>query len=178
MTDQPSTPRTPENYGMLPYGVPAPPPEEREHVDEGPPQRPGSVTAAAVITWVFSGLALVVAAWMLVAVNVDRAAFEREVARQNDLEALGITASELARIFTVGGSVLAVLSLLAIGLAYGVFRKSNLARILLMILSLVTCVASLIVAFAMLPLAWLVAGLAVLSLLMVGRTKWWTHLPS
>jgi hypothetical protein len=71
--------------------------------------------------------------------------------------------------------VLAVLSALAVGLAFGVFRGSNVARILLIILSLVTCVASLMVAFAMLPLAWLVAGLAVMSLLMLGRTKWWTH---
>jgi hypothetical protein len=180
MTDQPSTPstpstpRTPENYGMLPYGVPAPPAEPDE-VDEGPAARPGSVTAAAIITWVFSGLALVVAAWMLLSVNVDRAAFERSVERQNDLDSMGITAGQLAQIFTVGGAVLAVLSALALGLAFGVFRGSNVARILLIILSLVTCVASLMVAFAMLPLAWLVAGLAVMSLLMLGRTKWWTH---
>ena len=175
MTDQPHQPRTPENYGMLPYGVPAAPPEEPAEVDEGPPRRPGSVTAAAVITWVFAGLALIVAAWMLVAVNVDRAAFERSVERQNDLDGMGITASELARIFTIGGTVLAMLSVLALLLALGVYRGSNVARILLIILSLVTCVGSLMVAFAMLPLAWLIAALAVMSLLMLGRTKWWTH---
>jgi len=28
------------------------------------------------------------------------------------------------------------------------------------------------------PLAWLIAGTAVLSLLMLPRTKWWTHLAS
>ena len=95
---------------------------------------------------------------MLVAVNADRAGFERSVERQNDLDGMGITASELARIFTVGGAVLAVLSVLALGLAFGVYRGSNVARILLIILSLVTCVASLMVAFAMLPLAWLIAG--------------------
>jgi len=124
---------------------------------------------------VFAGLALIVAAWMLVAVNVDRAAFERSVERQNDLDGMGITASELARIFTIGGTVLAVLSVLALLLALGVYRGSNVARILLIILSLVTCVGSLMVAFAMLPLAWLIAALAVMSLLMLGRTKWWTH---
>jgi hypothetical protein len=161
---------------MLPYGVPAPPPKESEVVDEGPPRRPGVVTAAAVVTWIFSGIALVGAAWMLIAVNVDRAGFERSVERQNDLDGMGITADELARTFTVGGAVLAALSVLALVLAYAVYRGSNVARILLIILSLVTCVGSLMVAFAVLPLAWLVAGLAVMSLLMLGRTKWWTHL--
>ena len=71
--------------------------------------------------------------------------------------------------------MLAALSVLALVLAYGVFRGSNVARILLIIMSLVTCVGSLMVAFAVLPLVWLVAGLAVMSLLMLGRTKWWTH---
>ena len=181
MTDQPSTPRTPrppENFGMLPYGVPALPPEEPEDVDEGPPRRPGVVTAAAVVTWVFAGIALVVAAWMLISVNADRAGFERSVERQNDLDSMGLTASELAQMFTVGGAVLSVLSVLALVLAFAVYRGSNLARILLIILSLVTCVASLTVAFALLPLAWLIAGMAVLSLLMLPRTKWWTHLSS
>ena len=179
MTDQPSTPRTPrppENFGMLPYGVSAPPPEEVEEVDEGPPRRPGVVTAAAVVTWVFAGIALLGSAWMLIAVNADRAAFERSVERQNDLDAMGLTASELAQMFTIGGVVLALLAVLAVLLAFAVYRGSNVARILLIILSLVTCVASLMVAFALLPLAWLIAGMVVLSLLMLPRTKWWTHL--
>lgn len=179
MTDQPSTPRTPrppENFGMLPYGVPAPPPEEPEEVDEGPPRRPGVVTAAAVVTWVFSGIALIVSAWMLIAVNADRDAFERSVERQNDLDGMGLTASELAQTFTIGGAVLALLSVVALVLAFGVYRGSNVARILLIIMSLVTCVAALLIAFALIPLAWLVAGMVVMSLLMVGRTKWWTHL--
>ena len=181
MTDQPSTPRTPrspENFGMLPYGVPAPPPEEPEEPDDGPPRRPGVVTAAAVVIWVFAGIALLGAAWMLISVNVDRSGFERSVERQNDLDGMGLTASELAQTFTVGGAVLAVLSLLALVLAFALYRGSNVARILLIILSLVTCVGSLMVAFALLPLAWLIAGMAAMSLLMLPRTKWWTHLPS
>jgi hypothetical protein len=183
MTDQPSTPptprtpRTPENFGMLPYGVSAPP-EEQVDVDEGPPRRPGVVTAAAVVTWVFAGIALLGAAWMLIAVNADRAGFERSVERQNDLDGMGLTAQELAQTFTIGGIVIAVLSVLAVVLALGVYRGSNVARILLLILSLVTCVASLMIAFALLPLAWLGAGMAVISLLMLPRTKWWTHLSS
>ena len=180
MTDQPPPsvprrPRPPENFGMLPYGVSAPP-EESEPVDEGPPRRPGVVTGAAVVTWIFSGIALVGAAWMLIAVNADRAGFERSVERQNDLGGMGLTAGELAQTFTIAGAVLVVLSVLAVGLALAVYRGSNVARILLIILSLVTCVASLMVAFALLPLAWLIAGMAVLSLLMLPRTKWWTHL--
>ena len=181
MTDQPPTPRPPrppENFGMLPYGVPAPEPEEAADLDEGPPRRPGVVTAAAVVTWVFAGIALLGAAWMLIAVNVDRDGFERSVERQNDLDAMGLTAEELAQTFTIAGAVMALLSVLALVLAYGVYRGSNVARILLIIMSLVTCVASLMVVFALLPLIWLVAGMAVLSLLMLGRTKWWTHLHS
>ena len=181
MTDQPPSPRTPrppENFGMLPYGVPAPPPEESEEVDDGPPRRPGVVTAAAVVTWVFAAIALLCAGWMLISVNADRAAFERSVERQNDLDGMGLTASELAQTFTVGGAVMAVLSVLALVLAFAVYRGSNVARILLIILSLFTCVASLTLAFALVPLAWLIAGTAVLSLLMLPRTKWWTHLAS
>ena len=182
MSDQPPTPsgprpeRSSEHFGMLlPYGASAPP-EETEEVDEGPPRRPGVVTAAAVVIWIFSGIALLGAAWMLIAVNADRAGFERSVERQNDLTGMGLTASELAQTFTIAGAVLAVLSALAVGLAIALYRGSNVARILLIILSLVTCVASLMVAFALLPLAWLIAGMAVLSLLMLPRTKWWTHL--
>ena len=162
---------------MLPYGVPAPP-EEPEEIDDAPPRRPGVVTAAAVVTWVFAGIALLAAVWMLISVNADRAGFERSVERQNDLDAMGLTANELAQTFTIAGAVMALLSVLALVLAFAVYRGSNVARILLILLSLVTCVAALMLAFALVPLAWLIAGTAVLSLLMLPRTKWWTHLAS
>lgn len=174
MTEQPRTPRTPENYGDLPYGVSAPPPDP-EPVDDEPASRPGVVTAAAAVTWVFAGMALVGSGWMLIAVNADRDAFEREVSRQNDLDRLGITADALARTFTIAGSVLALLSVLAVVLAFGVYRGSNPARIALLLLSLATCVICLMLSFAVLPLAWLIAALAAAVLLSLGRTKWWTH---
>ncbi len=180
MTEQPPTPptprtpRIPENYGLLPYGVNAPPPEP-EPVDDEPVTRPGVVTAAAVVTWIFAGMALVGSGWILIAVNADRAAFEREIARENDLDRLGITADALARTFTIAGAVLALLSVGAVILALAVFRGSNPARVTLLVLSMATCVICLMLSFAVLPLAWLIAALAVAVLLSLGRTKWWTH---
>jgi len=175
MTEQPPPQRSPHlpNFGMLPYGETPSPPEPEPDPDAD--RRPTSVTVGCWLTWVFSGIALVIGLWALLAVNVDRAGFERRAARNNDLDSLGLTAKELAQILTIGGAVAVVLSVLAIWLAVRVHRKrSKAARISLALLSVVTAAISLLLFFAIVPFAWLVVSLTVMALMLSGSAKRWT----
>ena len=123
----------------------------------------------------FSGIALVIGLWALLAVNVDRVGFERRAAQNNDLDALGLTAHELAQILTIGGAVAVVLSALAIWLAVRVHRnRSKAARVSLALMSVVTTAISLLLFFAIVPFAWLVVSLTVMALMLSGSAKRWT----
>ena len=143
-----------EDGTVAPYDPSAFPEEEL--------RRPGAVTAACVITWVFSVIALLAAAWMFIAVNADRDGFERSISEGQDLENVGLTADEVVNMVTSVSIAIALLSALAIVVAALAFRRTRWARAVLLLLSV-----------AVVPFFWLLAAIAVMILLMLGRSKRW-----
>ena len=137
------------------------------------PVRPITVTVACVLTWLFSALALIAAAWMFIAVNADRAGFERAISEGQDLEDVGLTASEVARMVTSVSIVIALLSALAIVVTALAWRRTRWARIVLILMSIVTSFASLLLSVAVVPFLWLLAAVTVMVLLALGRSKRW-----
>ncbi|RYP86668.1 hypothetical protein EKO23_08325 [Nocardioides guangzhouensis] len=176
MSEQPPTPErkpeppvfswAPQEDGTVaPYDPTAYPEEEL--------RRPGTVTAACVITWVFSVIALLAAAWMFIAVYADRDGFERSISEGQDLENVGLTADEVVTMVTSVSIAIALLSALAIVVAALAFRRTRWARVVLLLLSVVTSFASLLLSVAVVPFFWLLAAIAVMILLMLGRSKRW-----
>ena len=100
-----------------------------------PDKRPGTVTAAGVITIVFSGLALLLFALAIVMVLVARDTMANELEGQPGLE--GVTFDQVVGGIAVIFGILALWALGAIILAVFAMRRSNGARITLVVSSTV-----------------------------------------
>ena len=140
-------------------------------------KRPGTVTAAGWITIVFSGLAFLLLGLGVLVFLVARDDFVREIQDVPEFQSSGIDPD------TAVGAVIAILgflmlwALIALVLAVFVLRRSNVARILLVISSAVTAL------FSLLGLSGgggsaptLLAAVAVIVLLFVGGAgDWFNH---
>ena len=113
-------------YGQPAYGQPA---YGQQYGD--PDRRPGTVTTAAVLTLVFSGLALLLFAFVLVAVLVARDMMASELGSAPGFE--GISIDQVVAIAAVTMGLLAAWALVAMILAVFALRRSNGARIGLVI---------------------------------------------
>ena len=163
---QPSGPASP--YGQQPAWGTAPPAGDK---------RPATVTAAGWITIVFSGLTVALLGLGVLVFLVARDDFVREIQDVPEFQSSGIDPD------TAVGAVIAILgflmlwALIALVLAVFVLRRSNVARILLVISSAVT------VLFSLLGLSGgggsaptLIAAIAVIVLLFVGGAgDWFNH---
>lgn len=133
---QPDAPRQSytEMYGPQ-YGAPAyaQPGYGQPNVAD---RRPGTVTTAGVLTLVFSGLALVLFGIVLIAVLVARDMIGPELEQAPGLE--GISVDQIVTVAAVTVGVLAVWALIAMILAVFAMRRSNGARIGLVISAVVT----------------------------------------
>ncbi len=177
-------------YGQDPYGPPptsgqSPYGQQPAHGQYGQPaygqygqqpagdKRPGTVTAAAWITIVFSGLTAVflflIALVFVVARDDFVAGFEEEWASSGAGADLDIDAEQLAGVIVALFLFLAVWALIAVVLAIFVLRRSNAARILLVISSSVVALFSLIGIASGVSIVTLGAAAAVIVLLFVGR---------
>ncbi len=136
--------------GQPMYGVPPGMPPGPEPAD----QRPVSVIWACCVTWVLSGLVLIVMATGLALLAADPRRFVDEFHRQNpDLAAqqeLTDTAIEVATYLSAG--VVAVWALVAIVLAVLVFRRSGWARIALLVSSAGAGALCVVASFGALPM--------------------------
>lgn len=144
--------------------------------------RPGGVTAASVITIVFSvvtgGFWLVAGLAMLLASESIVGAVEDSDEGQRFLREADITLTELAdgvSIFGVLALLAGVLMLLAIWPAIAVLRGGGTARIFLVIASVITVLIGLFftVSGGVFGLVWVAAGVAVAVLLFVGGASTW-----
>ena len=145
MSEQPPSPDQrpePPRYSWEPEARAESPFDPAAYVEEEL-VRPGTVTAACVLTWLFSAVALIAAAWTFLAVNADRDAFERSIS-EGDLENVSLTAGDVANLFTYGSLVIALLSALAIVVTALAWRRTRWARIVLLLMSVVTSFASLL----------------------------------
>ncbi|MFC7361269.1 hypothetical protein [Nocardioides astragali] len=165
-----------------PYGQPNPYAQQPSYGMAQQPmgdRRPGTVTAAAWITIVFSaitgavtgllGLSLLVAGDQF----IEDGELDAELQKIPELRDLDITADQLVGVATAILLVLAVWALVAIVLAVLVLRRSNVSRILLVISSAVTAVLSLLGGASGVSLVLVVAAVAVIVLLFTGGAGDW-----
>lgn len=162
-----------QSYGAQPYAYG----QSGYHQGYGsaPMSRPGAVTAAAVITFVLSGLALLgsLIAGVIVLAAPDGIEDElrkdptfRDTVNPGDIDTV-LTFVGLAAFF------FALLALIGIVLAALVMRGRGWARIALIVLSVPTAVLGLIGFGAALPLLWTLGAIAVIVLLSLGQVRQW-----
>jgi presenilin-like A22 family membrane protease len=164
---QPQQPIDP--YGQQPaYGAPYPQ-TTRDH-----DKRPGTVTAAGITTIVLAGLSFllyaVVALLTVVARDDMIDAIEDELtADQRDQ----LGADQLATVLTVIVVVFAVWCLIAVFLGIFAMRRSNVARILLVISAVMTALISLLGITSGVSVVTLAGAVAVIVLLFTGGANDW-----
>jgi hypothetical protein len=140
-----------------------------------PARRPGTVTAAAVITFVLAGLALLGTLIGGVAVLASRDTVERELLNNPDFGG-DFNSSDIGAVVTAIALIclfLALLSVAAIVLAVLVLRGRGWARVTLIVLSVVTAIIGLVGITTFLPLVWTAGGIAVVVLLSLSTSGRW-----
>lgn len=139
-----------------------------------PDKRPGTVTAAGITTIVLAGLSFLLYAVVAVATLVVRDdmidAIEDELTpSQRD----SFSGDDLATFITVIVLVFAVWCLIAVVLGIFAMRRSNVARVLLVISSVMTALISLLGITSGVSAVTLIGGVAVVVLLFTGGANDW-----
>ncbi len=160
-------PPPPPPPGYQPYAAYAPPAPPNPVV---PSKRPGTLTAAGIITIVMSGLALlgtgIVAAWFV----VDRESMETNKDFIDMADESGVSVEDLVTTIGVASIIGAALSIAAIVLG-ALLLKNKRVRIALVVLTAISIVASLF-AFP-LGLLWVIAEILVIVFCFVGGASAW-----
>ena len=153
----------PSPYGQPSYGVP---PVQGD-------RRPGTVTAAAWTTIVFSGLTAVLFGFAGLALLVARDQVITEMERVPEFQDAGIDADAAVGVLVAFILGLVVWAVIALVLAVFVLRRSNVARILLVISSSVVALLSLLGITSGISAITLIASVATIVLLFVGGAGDW-----
>ncbi|QBX55742.1 hypothetical protein EXE58_09935 [Nocardioides seonyuensis] len=151
---------------QAPTGYPYPP---ARHGDA----RPATVTAAGWITIVLSGLSALLYAFIALMFFVARDQVVNELERQPEFRDLDVDLDSIVGALVAVMLVLTVWSLVAVVLGVFVLRRSNVARILLVISSAVVALGALLSILSGISAVWLVATLLVIVLLFVGGAGDW-----
>jgi hypothetical protein len=137
--------------------------------------RPGAVTAAAVITFVLAGLALLGSLIAGVSVLAARDGIKEELLKDPTFRDT-FDPGDIDTVVTfvgLGAFFFALLALVGIVLAALVMRGRGWARIALIVLSVPTAVLGLIGFGAAFPLLWTLGAVAVIVLLSLGQVRQW-----
>ncbi len=138
-------------------------------------KRPGAVTAAAVITFVLAGLALIGSLLAGISVLAARDDIRRELLTNPDFSST-FSRDDIDTVVSflgVGSLLFAVLAVVGIVLAALVLRGKGWARVALIVLSVPTALMGLIGFGAVLPLLWTAGAIAVIVLLSLGPVRHW-----
>jgi len=163
-------------YGQQPYGAPAYPPQYAGYGPVDPDRRPGTVTAAAITTMVLSGITGLLTLLGLVGLLVSKDDFMD--AFRDAMEEEGVTSSG-TDLDTAYGAMVAVVGLfavwclIAIVLAIFVIRRSNGARITLVVSSVMTALLSLVAIGSLVSGITLIGAIVVIVLLFTGGANEW-----
>ncbi|VXC30121.1 hypothetical protein [Nocardioides sp. AX2bis] len=159
-----------QQYGQQQYGQPY-----GGYAPSGPLKRPGTVTAAAITTFILSGLmALLFGVGVIgVAVTGDEITreFNRSFSQESGME--GFSGSGVAVGLIVLLLVFLVWSVIAIVLAALAMKGRNWARITLVVSAAVAAVLSLLAIGSLLSGIWLIGAVAVIVLLFTGGANEW-----
>ena len=186
----PNTPGNPYGEPANPYGQPAQQPVYGQPPQYGQPpaygqppvyyggsapadpdKRPGTVTTAAVLTMVFSGLALAALLFAMIGLSVERDSVLDEFESEPGFE--DVSADDLFAVLMIVLGVFLVWSLAAIVLSILVLRRSNVARILVIISAVMTALFSLLAIASVISAVTLAAAVAVVVLLLTGGARDW-----
>ena len=149
-------------YGQQPYGQ-----------QPAGDRRPGTVTAAAWITIVFSAITAALFGFTALGLFIARDQVITEMERVPEFQDANIDADAAVGVLVAVILGLVVWAIIAIVLAVLVMRRSNVARILLVISSAVVALFSLLGVTSGVSAVTLVAAIAVIVLLFVGGAGDW-----
>lgn len=170
---QPAPPAPPA-YGQAPaYGQPAYGQPAYAAPGADPDKRPGTVTAAGIITIIFSGLSTLLFGVFVIGLLVARDEFMDQLEGQQDFESAGISADSAFGVIVGFVGVFALWSLIATVLGVLVLRRSNGARITLVVSSVVAALLSLLAVGSGVSALTLIAAIAVIVLLFTGGAGDW-----
>jgi hypothetical protein len=159
----------PSGYGQSPYG-------QQSAYGQDPDRRPGTVTAAAWVSMIFSGLflagGLLGALFMVVARDELLDAAEEEARRQSTA-GTQIDADAIVGVLWVMLGIAIFWGIAAIVLSVFVLKRSNAARIMLVISASMTALFSLIGIFSVVSAVPLIASVAAIILLFTGGANGW-----
>jgi hypothetical protein len=171
----------PPAYGgaQQPYGQPQPYGQQQPYGGTPPPRdpdkRPGSVTAAGIVTIVMSGLFLVIFGAVLVALLAARDEIiddiDDELADQRGME--DFSGDDLANLLIVVMAVFVVWCLIAVITGALSLRRQNWARIVTVVSAAVSGLLSLLAIGAVVSIVPLMAAIAVVVLYFVGGANEW-----
>ena len=159
-------------YGQPVHGAPQPPPGAWQVPPPGsygapdPGRRPGSVTAAAVITWVLSGLTVLLYVLMLAVLLAAKDQILTAVRENPEVARTQINGQDLIAILWVVGVVFVFWCLASIVLAFLAYRRMGWARVLLAVSAGVAALVAL-VTFLTFPLALVVLAGAVATIVLL-----------
>ncbi len=172
---QPSSGQPP--YGQSPYGQS--PYGQSSYGQQVGDRRPGTVTAAAWITIASSVLVAALFGFVGLALFVARDEVVREMETVPEFQDANIDPDAAVGLIAAVMIGLVLWSLIAVVLAVFVLRRSNVARILLVISSSVAALLSLAGITGGAPVVTLVASVATIVLLFVGGAgDWFKRLPA
>jgi hypothetical protein len=159
-------------YGQQQYGQPAygQAPGSQPYGTVDPDKRPGTVTAAGVITIIMGGLTGLAFGVLTLLVLVSRDEMVDSLRTEGELD--NLTTNDVNAVAVVC-AIATVWSLISIVLAVLAMRRSNGARIALVISSAVTALASLLLVWLLIPALNLIAAVAVIVLLFTGGAGPW-----
>ena len=139
-----------------------------------PDRRPGTVTAATVVTAAASGLASLCLGFMLTALVISRDRVDDAVREDEDLQRLDFDVVRAVEIFQWVVVGLLAWSLAAIVVALFAHQRSRAARWVLAVFAGVAAIVSALLGIvAVFPLLWTAACVAVVVLLFTGRAAEW-----
>jgi len=138
-----------------------------------PDKRPGTVTAAGIITIIFSGLSLLLSVLGAVALLVAKDEVLDAIESEPGFEDAGISADTFVDAGVAICVIFALWCLIALILGFLVLRRSNAARITLVVSSAVTALVSLIGIGSGVSALTLIAAIAVIVLLFTGGAGDW-----
>ena len=153
-------------YGQAPYG-------QTPYGQETGDRRPGTVTAAAWVTIVSSVLVAALFGFVGLALFVARDEVISEMEAVPEFQDANIDADAVVGVMAAVVIGLVLWSLIAVVLAVFVLRRSNVARILLVISSAVVALFSLLAITGGAPVVTLIAAVATIVLLFAGGAGDW-----
>ncbi|MEZ5193460.1 MAG: hypothetical protein R2734_13820 [Nocardioides sp.] len=136
-------------------------------------KRPGTVLAACLVAIVSSVLTAILFGFGLVAVFVAKSDFLASVEDSPEMDTAGISGDSLYSIVVAVLVIGLVWSLAGILLGALALRRSQVARIMLVVSSVVVAMFSLLAIMSGFSALWLIASIATIVLLFVGGANEW-----